>query len=475
MALEHLGEPVTRALQRAGIPGRAGQHQGAFQGREHQFVVAGQRRVPGGDLRAPAVHGGRGERSRSGGSTSGVYRGSGHGAADVRAVPAHEFGVAGEKCPDDSRRGPVRPGDGPVEQGREILTIAVEAGGDQRFLAIREVMGEDPFGHAGFAADLLHPGPADPLPPEEQQRGVHQGRAGGGAAAICGHGHNTSTTVRTLWSNRGVSHNDVPETFTAATHVDETSPGRFDTVISPEWTIGGKPNGGYLLAILARAATAVSAHDHVLAASAHYLRAPDPGPAAVETEVLRTGRSASQVRTRLTQDGKPCIEALTTIGTLEADTKPYWTDGLPTPEVHDRASGVRLPGTTPAGVPVAIMDRVDLRIDREDASFGIGKPRGLGELNGWLALRGGEDFDPISLVFAVDAFPPATFDIEPTGWVPTLELTAYVRALPAPGPVRVQQKARLIDGQKVDEACFVWDSTGRLVAQATQLAGIRLG
>ena len=58
--------------------------------------------------------------------------------------------------------------------------------------------------------------------------------------------------------------------------------------------------------------------------------------------------------------------------------------------------------------------------------------------------------------------------------MPTLELTAYVRALPAPGPVRVLHKAQLIEGNRVDEACFVWDSRGRLVAQATQLAGIRL-
>jgi hypothetical protein len=271
-----------------------------------------------------------------------------------------------------------------------------------------------------------------------------------------------------------VSHSDVPQTFAAVSRVEETSPGRFAATISPEWTIGGRPNGGYLLAILARAATQVSPHDHVLAASAHYLRAPDPGPAGIETEVLRAGRSASQVRSRLTQDGKPCIEALTTIGVLDPDTKPYWTEGLPAPQVRERANAIRVPGTNPAGLRVAIMDQVDLRIDREDMGFGVGKPSGKGELNGWLELPG-EDFDPISLLFALDAFPPATFDIEMTGWVPTFELTAYIRALPAPGPVRIQQKAQLIDAQKVDEVCLVSDSAGRLVAQATQLAGIRLG
>jgi hypothetical protein len=136
---------------------------------------------------------------------------------------------------------------------------------------------------------------------------------------------------------------------------------------------------------------------------------------------------------------------------------------------------VRLPGVSPAGFPVPIMDEVDLRIDPATLGFAAGKPTGRGELRGWLGLAADAPYDPISLLYAVDAFPPATFDIELSGWVPTLELSVYVRALPAPGPVQVLQRAQLIDAQRVDEACFVWDSTGRLVAQGTQLAGIRLG
>jgi hypothetical protein len=121
------------------------------------------------------------------------------------------------------------------------------------------------------------------------------------------------------------------------------------------------------------------------------------------------------------------------------------------------------------------MDQVAISIEPSTLGFLKESPAGRGELRGFLELPDSEPFDPISLLFAVDAFPPATFDIELAGWVPTLELTAYVRALPAPGPVRILQRAQLIDGRRVDEACFVWDSTDRLVAQATQLAGIRLG
>jgi hypothetical protein len=124
---------------------------------------------------------------------------------------------------------------------------------------------------------------------------------------------------------------------------------------------------------------------------------------------------------------------------------------------------------------VAMADQVEIRLDPATFGFASGRPSGRGELRGWLRLPDDEAFDSLSLVYAVDAFPPGTFEVEVTGWVPTLELTTYVRALPAPGPVRVLQKAQLVDGQRLDEACFVWDCSGRLVAQGTQLAGIRLG
>jgi hypothetical protein len=96
-------------------------------------------------------------------------------------------------------------------------------------------------------------------------------------------------------------------TFAAVSALAETEsvPGRFTADVDPQWTIGGKPNGGYLLAMLGRAATSVGPHEHVIAASATYLSSPDPGPITVEAEVLRAGRSASQVRARMLQDSRP--------------------------------------------------------------------------------------------------------------------------------------------------------------------------
>jgi Acyl-CoA thioesterase C-terminal domain/Acyl-CoA thioesterase N-terminal domain len=265
------------------------------------------------------------------------------------------------------------------------------------------------------------------------------------------------------------------QTFDTVTHLTDVGDGTFRGLVSAAWTIGGRPNGGYLLSMLARAATTVTPHDHVIAASSHYLRSPHPGPVTVTAEVLRTGRSASQVRARMGQADQACVEALITVGHLDRDTSAHWDVGAPAiPQVaFDDAQ--TLVARLPTGDPVAIMEQVTVRLDPDCTGFTRGQPSGRGELRGWLSLPGDAPFDPISLLFGVDAFPPATFDIEFAGWVPTLELTAYVRALPAPGPVRVLQRAQLIDAQRVDEACFIWDQRGRLVAHGTQLAGIRLG
>src|SRR3954451_22907356 len=115
--------------------------------------------------------------------------------------------------------------------------------------------------------------------------------------------------------------------FEAVTALTPVGDGSFDAVLSEAWTIGGKPNGGYLLSMLGRAAVAVSPHDHVIAASAHYLRSPEPGPVTITAELLRGGRSASQVRAALRQGDQPCVEALLTVSLLDESTVPMWDLG----------------------------------------------------------------------------------------------------------------------------------------------------
>ena len=261
----------------------------------------------------------------------------------------------------------------------------------------------------------------------------------------------------------------------AATAVKPTGDDRYEAVLDPHWRIGTKPNGGYLLAVLARAAVDAAGpeHQHPAAVSAHYLAAPGPGPAEVEVEVLRRGRSAAQLRATLHAGGARTVEALVTCGQLPpAGGTPYWT-GVEPPDLPAEEACFPVPADDPR-FPVPLFSEIALRVDPASAGFAVGRPAGKGEIRGWVRVSPAPP-DPYALLVAVDCLPPATFDLGLAGsWVPTLELTAYLRALPASGPLRVRQRARLVAHDRVDEECDVWDSTGALVATGHQLAAVRL-
>lgn len=277
-----------------------------------------------------------------------------------------------------------------------------------------------------------------------------------------------------------MSAGDPYEFDTATTVRPGNPPGSYDVDIDPGWAVGPKPNGGYLVALAGRAAAdalAVAGSDHAdpIAATAHFLRAPDPGPGRISTEVLRTGRSASQVQTTILQDDRPCVIATYTVATLATEPGEAWWSNRPPVDLAPFEDCFRLPGEREdAPFPVSIMDRCDLRLDPDDLGFATGQPSGRAELRGWITFADGRPMDALGLLMITDALPPATFDLVQTGWVPTLTITSYVRALPAPGPLRIRQVAQVVDHDRFDEVCEVWDSTGRLVAQATQLAAIRL-
>ncbi len=272
--------------------------------------------------------------------------------------------------------------------------------------------------------------------------------------------------------------------FDDATAVRPRGDGRtFDVDLDPSWTIGpDKPNGGYLLAILGRAAVAATGaaggdQPHVVAANVSYVTSPSVGPAVVEVDVMRVGRTASQMRVRLLQDGddKVAVDAMCTLGRLGTAAEPWWgqTNPVELPEEADCAPSLPRSATMTGEGPT-FRDRISVRFDPSSLGFTTGQPSGRGEFKGWLRFADGREFDPLSLLFVCDAFPPATFDLAFTGWVPTLNLTAYVRAVPVPGPLRMHFRVGMVREGFADEVMDVWDSAGNLVAQSTQLTALRI-
>jgi acyl-CoA thioesterase len=256
----------------------------------------------------------------------------------------------------------------------------------------------------------------------------------------------------------------------AATHVDALGDGRYAGEVLDGWDVAGNAHGGYLLSIAARALAQTTGRPDPVSVTAHYLRSGRPGPVQVETDLLRSGRRFATATATMHAGDDVLLSAIATFGDLAADTTdaPELIDGAP-PELPPWES---LSPVVPAEpFPPRFMGHLDLRLHPDDATFLEGRRSGRAHIRGWLALPGDEPIDTIALLTLVDAFPPTVFNVDlPIAWVPTLELTAHVRARPAPGPLACEVRTRFISAGFLEVDGEYWDGSGRLVAQSRQLA-----
>ena len=246
------------------------------------------------------------------------------------------------------------------------------------------------------------------------------------------------------------------------------------------WVVGAAVNGGVLMALGVHALAdglVAAGHPDVLTWSTVFLTAAQPGPVEVRAELLRSGRSASTGQVRVLQDGPegPVERARLTavLGHLERSAEPAHRapapPSMPPPEgcVPARRDG-ELSGA------IALLDRLDVRVDPATAGFAVGRPSGRGAIRAWVRMADGREPDVAMLPFVVDCLMPVAFDLGVVGWAPTFELTGQVLGRPAPGWLQVSLHADAVAGSLYVEDADVWDATGRLVARARQLAGIRV-
>lgn len=259
-----------------------------------------------------------------------------------------------------------------------------------------------------------------------------------------------------------------------AAAVEPLSPGRFSVELSEYYTIVGRPNGGYLQAVmasgaLAGAAEAGSHHVHATAVTTNYMGGPAVGPAELRTEVRRVGRGVSFVHVTLLQDDVVTTESLATLGTLRDDSVPHYQDA-PVPAIAEREQCLQ----SNVDDEINIRNVIDVRLDPQYAKWTSGEFGGRGEVRGWLRLNDGDtSWDPWSVLLATDAMPPATFSLGSSGWVPTLQLTSYVRRVPTSEWLRARQWCVVVADGLVDERCELFDDRDELVASSSQIAMVR--
>ena len=270
--------------------------------------------------------------------------------------------------------------------------------------------------------------------------------------------------------------------FTDAMTLREVDPGVYEGELDKHWTIGPKVHGGAMLALCANAARTFCGGQsgglepvlQPVAVSASFLWAPDPGVMQLATSIRKRGHRISVVDVELIQGDRTAVHAVVNLGQPEH----FPPDGhvvpllsanpvvdLMAPEPPDDIAPIG-PGHPLAGL-VHLGEGCDVRpVPSTMAPSADGHPP---VIQMWARPR---DVAPDAL-FALmcgDLSAPVTFAVDRTGWAPTIQLTAFLRGLPADGWLRIIATCMEIGHDWFDEDHIVVDSLGRLVVQARQLA-----
>jgi acyl-coenzyme A thioesterase PaaI-like protein len=261
--------------------------------------------------------------------------------------------------------------------------------------------------------------------------------------------------------------------FATATAVTRVGDGSYSAEVLPGWDIAGNANGGYLLAIGARALLDATGRHDPVTVTGHFLTPGKPGPIQISTEVVKAGKRFATGQGTLHAGDRPLLTVLGTFGDLGEDHGALLVDGAP-PDLPPVDECVHVVATDT--FPPPFMGKVDLHLHPDDVGFAAGGRSGIARVRGWFQLPDDEAVDTVALLCALDAFPPTIFNTHlPVAWTPTVELTCHVRDRPAPGPVRCRFTTRFATGGFLEEDGEVWDVDGRLVAQSRQLALVPRG
>jgi acyl-coenzyme A thioesterase PaaI-like protein len=276
-------------------------------------------------------------------------------------------------------------------------------------------------------------------------------------------------------------------------------------LVAPGGTTPPAVNGGVLIATVLRAVLDCSPLPHPVATSAHFLRVAKLASAEIHVTWLKTGRTAATARATLVQDGEPVLETTVTTGRVPASRAGggqdgsaggsqvgsagsgmdgsaggsqdlHWTDVPPMlPPIEQCVELGPWRGTVAPDGTAGYAAQIRMLFDPAVVGWVHDQPSGLPEMRGYFGLREDREADALLLALAVDGLPPVVFGLGATGWAPTVELTMYMRMVPAPGPLRVSARCRHVSGGWFDEEAEVWDSAGSLVAQSRQIARVGRG
>ncbi len=271
--------------------------------------------------------------------------------------------------------------------------------------------------------------------------------------------------------------------FSKGTAVEATAPGRYRGELRPEWNCPVVPHGGYATAAALRAmASELDAPDLALRSVTNVFAAPvAAGPIEIEVEVLRRGRTVSQVRAHLHNAGERVGH---TSVAVYGGVRPgfEFTDVTP-PKVAAPLDCPSFRDPRPEGfdefVPFPFWELVEGRPASGHPPWEDYVPT-TSERACWYRfdepprLDDGR-IDPLSLVTLCDTMPGAVGErmgsrAEKTMWIPpSADLTVHLLGDTTSDWVLAVNRARHAGEGYASVEIELWDPDGVLVAYATQM------
>lgn len=240
-----------------------------------------------------------------------------------------------------------------------------------------------------------------------------------------------------------------------------------DATVHPGYDVFTIPHGGYLAALAGSAVLAATEQPDLFTITTHFLRKASEGPIRFEVDIVGGSRRFTSVHARASQDGEAVLSVIASVGDRSGMEGPSWQRAAPWQP--DEAALAPPAGTE--GLPFQppnVAARFALRPDVPSFAFASGEVNGDATLRARLEV---DEPDQLAAIVACDVTPPAVWNaLGMQGWVPTIELTAHVRARPAPGPMSVVATTDHVTDGFLDEDALVHDSTGTLIVQSRQLA-----
>lgn len=244
----------------------------------------------------------------------------------------------------------------------------------------------------------------------------------------------------------------------------------FTGAISKNWMINGIANGGYAMALMAKAMQSVSDKHSTPIITANFFARCLPGN--IEIEVVEISRSSqfTRLQASLYQDQKEKVRAWGTFIAGKGEMpKDRYESGPPEMAALDQC--VLVP-TFPIH---SLMENLEMRLDPSSAGWLSGDLADRSEQKGWVCFREERPYDLMSILLVADSFPPPIFVSHGLiAWVPTIELSVNVRNLPKSNWLKFSLRSRFFSGGIVEEDGEVWDEAGNLVSISRQIAQVRV-